>query len=673
VTAAFGLVGLAAVAVTQPVLDLMGRNPQFFVAGAYTGAQIVAFALVVALVPPLVLVAVYAAAWRMHPRVGEVVHAVLAAALGVVLGNVVLRGFGGDGALAAIGVGLAGAVLALWLRTERWGRLLLSYLAGAQVLFLVAFLAASPATPLITGTVDPDALGEVTVPMPPGPVVVVVFDELPLPTLLRADGTINGDRYPSFARLADRSTWFRNASTPHSHTELAVPAIVTGNVLEEGTLPSHLDLPRNLLALLSTRVPVERLEPVTDLCPPNVCDARDGQPLTQALEDSAVVYGHRVLPEPLRDDLPRIDEAWGSFGGEVEAEGSEPVDPLQRWHDTGDAEKAGAVQAELLVEKALEIDASPRLHFLHAVTPHVPWHATPWGTTLLGPMPHWREDPDDPLSRWSALIRYQRHSLQTGAADVALGRVLDHLDDEGLWDRTTLLVIADHGTGTIWPDVRREVTPRNQHEVLRVPMFLKVPGQERPVVDDQVASTVDALPTLIDVLDIEVDWDLDGHSLLDGSRRTVEPRVGTDIDGLLRAARQHAADFPMGDTWTDLAAVGEHAALVGRPVADIPSGSPSELTWTPAQEASFRSLPTRRGQVPQILTGVIDTVDGRPPPPLVVAVNGTIAGVTGGYEPTRGGWAFSAMLGPFFVDGANEVQAYAVGRDGGGPVLHLVR
>jgi hypothetical protein len=48
------LLGLAGVAVTQPVLDLFGSNPTFFVAGGYGRRQIVAFALVVAFVPGLV-------------------------------------------------------------------------------------------------------------------------------------------------------------------------------------------------------------------------------------------------------------------------------------------------------------------------------------------------------------------------------------------------------------------------------------------------------------------------------------------------------------------------------------------------------------------------------------------------------------------------------------------
>jgi hypothetical protein len=178
---------------------------------------------------------------------------------------------------------------------------------------------------------------------------------------------------------------------------------------------------------------------------------------------------------------------------------------------------------------------------------------------------------------------------------------------------------------------------------------------------------------LLDVLDVDVDWELDGHSLLDGSEPTIAPLVGPDVDGLLAVARHHAQDFPHGFDWTALAAVGEHGALVGRPVDELTLGPPSTLTWAPAQEDSFASLPTARGEVPQLLTGSIDTPDNHEPPPLVVAVNGTIAGVTGGYEPTRGGWAFSSMLGPFFIDGPNDVVAYEVRTAGPGLELRPVQ
>ena len=673
--------GLAGLAITQPVLDLLGRNPEFFVAGRYTSSQIVALALTVVVVPSAVLVAVFGLSWVAHPRLGRIVHTALVAALGALFGNVTIRGLQVDGDGAALVATVAGAVLAGALVRPVAGRLLLRYVAAAQLLFLGSFLVLSPVSDLLAGEVGGEALGTVSVPTPPGPVVVIVFDELPLPTLMRTDGTINAERFPAFARLAAGSTWFRNASSPHNRTERAVPALMTGTVLEQRAMPTYSALPHNLLALLATAVPVERYEPVTDLCPANACAARPGQPLSQALEDALVVFGHRALPASIREDLPPIDDAWGSFGDSLDVAAPEETtgttapegaDPLERWHGAATSERDPSTQATRLVEHGLAIGAAPALHFVHVVLPHSPWFITPWDTRLLPPMPAWEDEQGRPAGPWSELIRFQRHSLQTGAADVALGQVLDHLETTGVWDDATVVVVADHGTSTFLPDVGRIATANNKEEVYRVPLFVKAAGQEEASVVDDVALTVDVLPTLIDLLRIETDWEMDGHSLLDGSARTTEPVVDADVEPLLDLVRRHAAGFPHGWDWTALAAVGEHGGLVGSRLGALTVGPTSALRVEVNNEDAFGRVPDGAGRAPQLVTGVVTGSADRPPPSLVLVVNGTVAGVTGGYVRVDDGWSFSSVLGPYLHDGANEIAAYEVARDEGQSVLHLV-
>ena len=139
--------------------------------------------------------------------------------------------------------------------------------------------------------------------MPPlaGPVVVIVLDELPAATIMRPDGSLNDERYPGFAELASVSTWFRNASSQYNLTHRAVPSILEGRLGDRDDLPTAADHPRNLFSLLGHDVPVRRYESVTDMCPTDVCAPPPRQPLSQAIEDASVVYGHRVLPvEPAR-------------------------------------------------------------------------------------------------------------------------------------------------------------------------------------------------------------------------------------------------------------------------------------------------------------------------------------------------------------------------------------
>ena len=85
------------------------------------------------------------------------------------------------------------------------------------------------------------------------PVVLVVFDEFPVSSLMRADGSLDTVRYPNFARLARDGTWYPRATTVHDSTTQAVPAILTGQLPRKGELPTLKDHPDNLFTLLGER------------------------------------------------------------------------------------------------------------------------------------------------------------------------------------------------------------------------------------------------------------------------------------------------------------------------------------------------------------------------------------------------------------------------------------
>ncbi|MDD9372074.1 MAG: hypothetical protein PV358_18275, partial [Acidimicrobiales bacterium] len=225
---AAALFGIAGIAITQPILDLFGRNPTFFVAGNYGWGDIVAFALVVALIPGLVAVLVTASMRLFGKRAGMIAHRVGVAVLAGLFGLMLARTLGIDAAMAAFGLAVAVAV-GLVLAVTRWSavRLFLAYLAVGNLAFLGLFLFVSPSSRLLGGTVYADA-GRVNFPALEGPVTVLVFDEFPLATLLRPDGSIDDELYPNIAALADESTWFRNASTESGTTYRSVPEILSG-------------------------------------------------------------------------------------------------------------------------------------------------------------------------------------------------------------------------------------------------------------------------------------------------------------------------------------------------------------------------------------------------------------------------------------------------------------
>ena len=209
-------------------------------------------------------------------------------------------------------------------------------------------------------------------------------------------------------------------------------------------------------------------------------------------------------------------------------------------------------------------------------------------------------------------MEYQLHSMQVGAADTLVGELVDHLRSLPHWEDTTLVVTSDHGTNLTAPNIgRMKVTDANREEVYRIPLFVKAPGQVDGAIDDDSAQSIDVLPSLIDLLGADVDWEMDGHSLYDGSGATVEPKVDAGVDAALDIAAGRAEEFRYGDDWTALAAIGTNGDLVGAPVADLDIGAASTWQGRFDQEELFADLPTDDGELPLVLAGSMQPLGRR--------------------------------------------------------------
>ena len=145
------LLALSALAITQPLLDLFGRNPEFFVASDMTKPEIVMFAVAVTLLVPLIgLALVLVAAAIGGARGARWTTDALVAVLAFTLGLTVARQLGLDRTLFAAGVGLVAAVAVTVLRSKYAGfRQLLRYLAFAPLAFLALFVFASESSALL--------------------------------------------------------------------------------------------------------------------------------------------------------------------------------------------------------------------------------------------------------------------------------------------------------------------------------------------------------------------------------------------------------------------------------------------------------------------------------------------------------------------------------------------
>jgi hypothetical protein len=225
-------------AVALPLFDLLGRHPEFFATRGSPASDVVVFGIVVALVPPLALAGLEWLVGRARP---ELAWALQLGYVGLLVAAIVLQLLPFDAWLPALSAGLvAGAGAAVAYARAEGIRAFLTILTPAPLVFLGLFLLLSDVSPMVLGG-SGDA--EAAEGAPTAPIVFVVFDELPVHSLMGADGRIDARRYPNFARLAADATWYRNTASVDQDTPYAVPAILDGRLPRQERLPVAADHP----------------------------------------------------------------------------------------------------------------------------------------------------------------------------------------------------------------------------------------------------------------------------------------------------------------------------------------------------------------------------------------------------------------------------------------------
>ena len=560
------LVVLCSFAVAQPVFDLLGRNGEFFGARGSTRWEVVLFALSLVLVPPAALLAVEAAVRR---RARGAVHAVFVAGLVGLLLLQGIRAAGAPGWALAVAAGALGAgAAALYVRAPA-ARLIVTALTPAPVLFLGLFLLHSDASRLtLSGT--PSAYAAEA--RPRAPVVMVVFDELPVNSLLDARGGVDPVRFPHFAALQRGSNWFANESVVSEGTLQGVPALLTGLYPHAGELPVYHDHPRNLFTLLGSDAELHVFETGTHLCPRKLCHTSGGSlgsRLGSLYADASVVYLHELLPDDLARGIPSVSDDWQDFW----QNGSGRADPARRF---------GRFLPTVRPARR------PVLWYLHFLLPHSPWRFLPSGRRYeIRPSPGWSA-----AEVWNgnqaAVDQYwQRHLLQLGFADRLLGRLVARLRATGLYDRSLLVVTADEGLSFRAGEKRRPASAANLQDIAYVPLFVKLPHQRQGRVVRTATQSVDVLPTIAAALRVRVPWRIDGQNLLAparGERFVVVAKdqgkrfvvLSAKLERLRdEALRRQLTLFGSGRPLSTLFAVGPDRGLLGhpfeggRPVTDL--------------------------------------------------------------------------------------------------------
>jgi hypothetical protein len=460
-------------------------------------------------------------------------------------------------------------------------------------------------------------------------------------------------------------------------TWYAVPAISTGRYPRDGDAPVAADYPESLFTLLGDAFEMNVAESITRLCPKSICEMAlpvgSGHPEKQLLQDALMVMRSRLSYSGAQGD---------PVAGLVErpAVSESPDDDIPNPFGQFMHSQPGRFVTWLEGIK----DATATLHYLHLLVPHIPYRFLPSGIEYRSPRPDIGRNDDRWVSeRWPATLGRQRLQLQVAYVDALIGAFVSVLRERNLYDRSMIIITSDHGVGTAPGEPIRglsatgpqELNLRSQAELAWVPLIIKRPGQQRGEVSDANVQTIDVLPTIADVLDVDLPWRVDGRSVFgpprpDNAKRFadakarasgVESLAPISIDGTRgwQVILDNAVDkvLPPAGTPDRLWRVGPASDLIGASVDAQPAGTLERVGATIDDGDALESVDPA-GPVPALIHGSLTGV--APEEPLAIAVNGVIGATVPAYtDDSRtkfAGMVDAARLRP----GANEVVIYRI-------------
>ncbi len=159
------------------------------------------------------------------------------------------------------------------------------------------------------------------------------------------------------------------------------------------------------------------------------------------------------------------------------------------------AQRPGSETISRALAWAEAVRDRPFFLFIHLYEPHSPY-----------------EPPEPYRSRFA-----QPYDGEIAAADAAVGTLLRKLDDWGIYERSVLILLSDHGEG-LMDHGEQEHGILLYREALQVPLILKLPGSSRKGERvRRMTALTDVLPTVVALAGGSVPKEIPGRDLLDTS------------------------------------------------------------------------------------------------------------------------------------------------------------
>jgi choline-sulfatase len=294
---------------------------------------------------------------------------------------------------------------------------------------------------------------ESAVSVPGAPVIIISIDTL------RADRLpawgYGGVETPAIDSLRRDSILYRNA---WSHAPTTLPSHVS---IFTGLLPPAHGVRNNL---------------------GYVFDGTKHATLPKLLQGSGYASGAAVSAYVLRATTG-LGAEFDSYDDAIASRGDVSVGELSR-----DGETTSAIAQRWINQRATQ----PFFYFLHLFEPHTPY----------APPEPYRSKYADP------------YDGEIAAADAIVGRFLESLKANGVYDRALIILLSDHGEG-LGDHGEAEHGVFLYREAIHVPLLVKLPGGERggTTVEENV-QLIDIYPTVAAVAGVKPPEGLPGRSLL---------------------------------------------------------------------------------------------------------------------------------------------------------------
>ena len=217
--------------------------------------------------------------------------------------------------------------------------------------------------------------------------------------------------------------------------------------------------------------------------------------------------------------------------------------------------------------------------------PHVPWQYLPSGRL-------YRRQPNDAIPALSNQaykdtgqldVLLQRHFLQTGFADLELQELWKRLKSEGLWDKSLIVVAADHGVAFPHARERRRLSRTTAARSRRSRCSSRPPARSTAKINKAWVETIDILPTILDILNLDPKVKMDGQSAYSHevqNRKTLRFQIRNTFEtlqdpgrrrssasGAQIIARNHRLFGSGADGPQRIYEIGPHPELIGQPAS----------------------------------------------------------------------------------------------------------